>query len=493
MTDIAGDSGPGPRPLSHEDLEKLFQQAAHLAAGHMNGLADRPVFQQMSPDERAAILDAPLPASGLPTGDIFAFAERHILSRPFGNGHSRFMAWANSPPQPVGVAADMLASAMNPSCAGGDHAAIYLEHTATRWLLELTGMDGSGTFGLLTSGGSMATLTGLAAARHAAARRDGVDIRRDGLYATQRYTAYASDQAHSSVEKALELLGLGHRSLRKLPVDRDFRIDPAALESAVAADRAEGCRPFCVIGNAGTVNTGAIDDLDALATFCEDEDLWFHVDGAIGAASALDPRVSPQLSHMARADSVAFDPHKCLGVPVECGAILVRDGEQLRDAFSLVPPYLRTTPGVGIGGPPWFSEYGFQQTRGFRAFKLWATLAHLGRDGAGALVQHQNSLARELASLIDEHPALEPMAPVELSIACFRYRPDGVAARDLALDACNRAIVDRLQSEGRVFVTGTELHGRFAIRAATLHPGTTGSDLQVLVDEVTRVGAEQIG
>ena len=486
MTESGPSHDPQPPAVSDAELRETFRRAADLAADHIIEMRSRPVFQPMSGEERRGILSMPFPEEGLSPAAILDAIAEHILPRPFGNGHPRFFGWANSPPAPVGVAAEMLAAAMDPSCAGGDHAAIYLEHAAVRWLLEMVGMDEPGAFGLLTSGGSMANLTGLAAARHQATRADGVDVRRDGLTGAPRYVAYASTQVHSSLQKAMELLGLGRDALRLVDTDGAFRVDTAALREAIRRDRAAGHRPFCVVASAGTVNTGAIDDMGALLEISREQGLWLHVDGAIGAAGALDERLHDRLGPLARVDSLAFDPHKCLSVPVECGAVLVRDGELLRDAFSLVPPYLRTTPGTGIGGPPWFSEYGFQQTRGFRALKLWAALSHMGRKGAAALIRNQHDRAAELAAMVDEAPPLERMAPVELSIVCFRYRPDG--AGDAELDSLNRRIVDELQSAGRVFVTGTELDGRFAIRAATLHYGTTAEDLRVLVDEVVAAG-----
>jgi glutamate/tyrosine decarboxylase-like PLP-dependent enzyme len=335
----------------------------------------------------------------------------------------------------------------------------------------------------------VATIVALAAARHAAAAQDGWSVRTDGL---QRGRAplvlYMTEAGHSCIQKAAELLGLGSASVRTVSVDGELRMDVRALRAAIAADRAAGRRPFCVAASAGTVGTGAIDPLDDLADVCAAERLWLHVDGAYGALGAATPGLRAQYAGMDRADSLAIDPHKWLAVPVECGAVLVRDGQLLREAFSLVPAYLRTEPDRGFGGLPWFSEYGVQQTRGFRALKLWMTLQHLGRDGVRALVDHHVGLAQHLGELVDRAPDLERLAPVGLSIVCFRYVPAGRRLPDDAVDTLNKRVMEDLQASGAAFLTQTTVRGRFALRACVLHHGTTEADVAALVDVVRDTG-----
>jgi glutamate/tyrosine decarboxylase-like PLP-dependent enzyme len=339
----------------------------------------------------------------------------------------------------------------------------------------------------------MASLTCLAAARQRATAADGWDVRARGLQGSASALAlYTSDQGHGCVRKAVEVLGLGSDAVRVVPADADFRFDVRALAAAVAADRASGRRPFCVAASAGTVNTGAIDPLAELADFCHAQGLWLHVDGAYGALGAADPSVRAAYRGLERADSLALDPHKWLSVPVECGCALVRDGALLRDTFSFVPPYLRTEEGKGFGGLPWYSEYGFQQTRGFRALKLWMTLEHLGRAGVQALVARHRWLAARLAEMIETSSRLELVAPVPLSVVCFRFVP-GAPWSDPEVDALNKAIVETVQAEGRVFVTGTELRARFALRACVLHYATTEADLAALVDTIEEVGQRLAG
>jgi glutamate/tyrosine decarboxylase-like PLP-dependent enzyme len=339
----------------------------------------------------------------------------------------------------------------------------------------------------------MASLTCLAAARHRALAAAGVAVRDEGLAAARApLVLYVASEGHSCLRKAAELLGIGAAHVRVLPARADFTLDVEALAAAIRGDRAAGRRPFCVGASAGTVNTGAIDPLAAIADVCARERLWLHVDGAYGAFGVLDPEIAPRYAGLARADSVAVDPHKWLSVPVECGAALVRDGALLRDAFSLVPAYLRTEEGRGFGGLPWFSEYGFQQTRGFRALKLWMTLSHLGRAGVRDLVVRHRALARRLADTVDASPDLERLAPVDLSVVCFRYVPPGAAREAAALDTLNRRIVEDVQSGGEVFITATELRGHAAVRACILHYGTMGPDVDALVDVVRSAGARAI-
>jgi aromatic-L-amino-acid decarboxylase len=474
--------------LDADEFRRLALRALELAAAHLGGIRERDVFRPMRPAEREALLTAALADEGAPPEAILERVQTAVLPHPMGNGHPRFFGWVNSPPAPLGVLADFLAAALGPSCAGGDHAAIYVERCAVRWLMELVGFPTAGSMGLLVSGGSAAAIVGLAAARHRAVARRGGDVRRDGVQGP-RLVLYVSEEGHGCLRKAAELLGLGASAVRVVPVDHELGLDVHALEAAVRDDRAAGHVPFCVAASAGTVSTGAIDPLAAIADVCAREALWLHVDGAYGAIGVVDPALAPRYAGMERADSLALDPHKWLSVPVDCGAVLVRDGALLRDAFSLVPPYLRTEEGKGFGGLPWFSEYGFEQTRGFHALKLWAVLQQLGRNGVARHVARHVALAGRLAAIVDAAPDLERLAPVELSIVCFRYVPPSLANDPERLDALNQQTMERVQSEGRAFLTGTVVRGRFALRACVLHYQTSEADIDALVDVVRATGA----
>ena len=479
--------------MDAEQFRRLGHEAVEMAAAHLQGLAAGPVFRPMSPREREALLSHPFPERGVPAAQILHLIQERILSHPMGNGHPRFFGWVNSPPAPLAVIADLLASTLDPSCAGGDHAAIYLERCVVRWLMELLDFPVEGSFGLLVSGGSMASLTCLAAARHRAARLAGWDLRQEGLAGHPQLVMYVSEEGHSCLRKAAELLGLGAQGVHVIDVDPDRRIDLAGLEAAVRADRARGWLPFCVAASAGTVNTGAIDPLRELADFCEAGNLWLHVDGAYGALGILDPDRRERYRGMERCDSLALDPHKWLSVPLECGCALLRDGALLRDAFSLVPSYLRTEEGRGFGGLPWFSEFGFQQTRGFRALKLAAVLLVAGREGITRQIRRHNALAGHLAARIRREEQLELLAEPVLSIVNFRFAPEAMRERPEAVDDLNKKIVESLQNEGKVFLTGTQLHHRFSLRACVLHYATRETDLDLLVDCVLAAGRDLSG
>ena len=476
--------------LSAEEFRRLGHQAVDVAAEYLATIGEGPVYKQMKPEERSLLMDQPLPDQGTSPDDILLFLKRSIMAHPMGNGHPRFFGWVNSPPAVLPIITDLLAASMNPSCAGGDHAAIYLERCAVRWIMELVGYPTEGSMGLLVSGASMASLTALAAARHWAAQRDGWNVRKHGLQGQRpAFVLYVSQECHSCVRKAAELLGLGEESVRTISVDAEFRMNLPVLQSAIAKDRTAGLRPFCVVASAGTVSTGAIDPLDIVAKLCSSEELWLHIDGAYGAIGILDEEKRRNYRGLERADSLALDPHKWLSVPVECGCVLVRDEALLRDAFSLVPPYIRTEPGKGIGGLPWYSEYGFQQTRGFRALKLWTALMHAGRSGLRNLIARHNQLASHLASLIEAAPDLELCAPVTLSIVCFRYVPATGQWNEEQLATLNKQIMETVQSSGESFITNAVLRGRFVLRACILNYLTEEVDLMALIDIVRRTGA----
>ena len=368
---------------------------------------------------------------------------------------------------------------MNPSVVSGDHADVHLERTVVRWLADLVDYPHGPGAGLLTSGASAATIVCLAGARSRAAAAAGRDVRRDGLAGGSRLLSYVPSETHSCVRRAIELLGLGSESIRPVPLS-DGRLDRDALRDTIAADRAEGHTPALLVGSAGTVNAGAIDPLDALADVADAERLWFHVDGAYGAFGVLDPAIAARYRGMERADSLTLDPHKWLGVPVDAGCALVRGADDLRAAFSTVPPYLRQDAGAQLGS---FAEYGLEQTRPFRALKTWATIAARGRNGIVDQVIRANELARELAALIEREPSLELAAAPETSIVAFRASPPGCAPDQL--EAVNRALPEAVQARGRAFVTGTVYDGQETLRACILHPGTSEAELATLIAEVS--------
>jgi glutamate/tyrosine decarboxylase-like PLP-dependent enzyme len=467
-----------------EQLRRHGHRVVDLLVEHLTTLPDRPVFRPYPRALAEARLAAPLPEQGRPADELLDEIATTVLPWPLGNGHPRWAGWVNGPPSPLAVLTDALAAAMNPSVAGGNHAATYVEKQSVRWLGELLGLPGWG--GLLVSGGSAATVHALAAARH---RATGGTVREAGLdQATAPLTVYASDQAHSAVAKAVDLLGLGAAALRVLPADRDRRLPVDALAAALATDRERGARPMAVVASAGTVNTGAIDPLAAIVDVCAARGVWLHVDGAYGAPAVLDRRYATELAPMAAADSLAVDAHKWLAVPYEAGAVLVRDEEALRAAFSRVAAYLREDSDPdGVSWLPWFSEYGTQQTRGFRALKVWAALAHHGRAGYAETIGRDLDRAERLAARVQAAPELT-LTSRGLSVVTFRHVRPGAPAAEL--DRLNREVLRRVQLGGEAFLTGTELDGAFVLRACITNPRMRPGDTDRIVAAVERAAAQ---
>jgi glutamate/tyrosine decarboxylase-like PLP-dependent enzyme len=385
---------------------------------------------------------------------------------------------------PLGVLAEMLAAGMNAHLAGFDQSAVVVEQRVIAWLAELLGFPPDAS-GVLVSGGSMANLVGLAAARQA---RAGYDVRTEGLQgAHPPLTMYCSTETHNSIQKAVELLGLGAQALRRIPVDADYRIDIDALRTSIAQDRAAGYRPVAVVGNAGTVNTGATDNLEALATLARAEGMWLHIDGAFGALAALVPELKSIVVGLDRADSVAFDLHKWGYLPFEVGCTLVRDAAAHRAAFALSASYLSTLDrGPAAAGLP-FSELGIQLTRSFRALKVWMAFKTHGVDRIAAVIAQNVQQARYLVDLVRREPLLELVAPAPLNVVCLRYVPTGLD--DERLNALNREILLRIQESGLAMPSHTVLGGRFALRCAIANHRTRREDLDAFVRAVLETGA----
>ena len=469
--------------LNAEAVRRLGYAAVDLAAEHRAGLLDRPVFGKVG--EAAPAFDEPLPETGLPIDQVLAAVGERIMPRPFGNSHPRFFAFINATADPVGIVADYLAATMNSNCWGGDHAAIYVERQVLRWLGAILGLPAESE-GILTSGGSMANFTALATARRAMAP----GVREDGFASTEPLVVYVSEEVHNCVDKAVDLLGIGWKQLRKIPTDERYRMRVDLLKRAIAEDRRAGRKPAIVVGNAGTVNTGAIDPLDELADLCAAEGLWFHADGAYGAMATISPRLRPLFKGLERADSVAADPHKWLYVPYEAGATLVRQPGRMAEAFQRPAPYLVHDPDSPVRGPVSFNERGPELSRGFKALKVWMGLKHHGVSGYAAAVDHDVAMARTLADEVSVHGDFELLAPPVLSIVGFRYRPKGRGLGEPELDRLNRQIVNRLVASGAFFLAPTLLKGRTAMRVAIVNFRTREEDVRALVDEAARAGRE---
>jgi glutamate/tyrosine decarboxylase-like PLP-dependent enzyme len=475
-----------PIEWTRDEIQRVGRLVVDLIADHLTTLPDEPAFRPFPSTLAERMQTTPPPADGIGPDDILRTFAETIEPYPFGNGHPRFWGWVNSPPAVMGIFADALAAAMNPSCAGGNHAAIHVERQVLGWFRDLLQFPAE-SMGLLVSGGSMATMTALAVARYV---NSGVDVRRDGLQsAPQPFAFYMTAEGHSCARKAVELLGFGNASIRTVPVTGGFTMDVAALDATIARDCDAGVRPIAVIATAGTTNTGAIDDLAAIAEVCRRRGAWLHVDAAYGGPAILTDEYRDRIAAVTLADSVALDPHKWLFVPVEAGLVFVKNGEAMRSAFSLVPPYIRTAGSAGeVYGLPWFSEYGFQQTRGFRALKVWMAMQQFGVAGYKAALEENIALAAYLAERVAADSAFELMAPRGLSVVCFRYVDPALDGEEQVV-AANRAILERLQLGGEAFITSTELAGRFVLRACIVNYRSTRADVERMLDAVKAIGA----
>jgi len=490
MTPSADDPLDAEFHWSADAIRRAGHDVTDWIATYLTTLPTAPVFQPVPTDDAAAMLATPVPEAGEGIDAIMERFRREIGAYPFGNGHPRFSAWVNSPPAPIGIFAQALAAAMNPSVAGGNHAAVWVERQVIEWFKSIFGFPHE-SMGLLVSGSSAAAIAGLAVARHSAAARIGWDMRKDGAQivsksgAPVRMLVYESAEAHSCHQKAVELLGLGSAQIRVVPSDDALRMRPEALDEMLAADIAAGALPVAVIASAGTVNTGAIDPLDAIADVCARHRVWMHVDGGYGAPAILTTDYRAQLAAIARADSVGIDAHKWMYVPVDAGIVLIRDAKLMRDTFSLVPPYLRSDDDRhGVQGPPWLSEYGSEQTRPFRALKVWMALRYFGTSGYARLIAHDIAMARRLAARVRITPEFELREPQGLSIVCFRAVPASLHGDAKAIDALNQRVLATLQLGGRAFLSSTVLGERTWLRACIVNPGTTADDVDAVLDAV---------
>jgi aromatic-L-amino-acid/L-tryptophan decarboxylase len=445
---------------------------------YIENIRERPVWQPI-PDSVRARLHEPVPAA---PGDLAAVHDefmRSILPFATGNTHPGFMGWVHGGGNVPGMLAEMLAAGLNANLGGRDHMPIEVERQITRWLSELFGFPETAS-GLFVTGTSMANLLGVLIAR---TRELGCDVRRKGLAAGgKRLVAYASAAAHGCIAQAMDLSGLGTAALHVIPTDDGHRIDLAALKRAIAEDRDAGLTPFMLIGTAGSVDTGSIDDLAALAGIARREALWFHVDGAIGALAIMAPDIAPRLAGIQQADSIALDFHKWGQVPYDAGFILVRDGGLHRDTFASPAAYLRRETRGLAAGSSWPCDFGPDLSRGFRALKTWFTLKVYGTEALGAMISRSCELARYLEIKVATARELELLAPVSLNIVCFRHRGGDA-------DRLNARIVAELHESGIAAPSTTTIGNRLAIRAAIVNHRTEPRDIDALVKAVLKFGA----
>jgi aromatic-L-amino-acid/L-tryptophan decarboxylase len=488
----SGDYSTVPSPFTIDDqtFRDLGHRLVEMMGAYLEMLPEGPVYRPLPHEVRQRLEEMELPAEGTALEEILGFFAQHVL--PYGRcqNHPCFAAFVDPAASRLSMLAAFASAVTNTSGAGGEYAAIYLERAAVRWLMELIGFPRDGSDGVLLGGGSDANRHCMEVARYWGARANGWDVREEGLQGRPRLTMYMSVEGHSCLEKAAFTLGLG--APRKVAVDDGFRMDLADLRAAVAADRRSGHCPFLVVGSAGSVKTGAIDPLEDLAGFCRHEGLWLHVDGAYGGLGVLDPRLAHWYAGIERADSVALDPHKWMAVAIGCSCAMVRQGSLLQDTYKLVPSYLSLTPGKGFAGDVWYSHRSAEQTRDSgRALKTFWNIQQAGRAGLVSHIERHIDLARYMEEAVKASPDMELLATGPLTAVCFRYVPPAMRGDDRGLNVLNQAITEDVQMEGRAFLAGTDVRGRFALRSCALHYALDEGHVESILGAVRDAGSRR--
>jgi aromatic-L-amino-acid decarboxylase len=480
-----------PLDLSPDEFRTLGHALIERIARHLETLNDRPITIGDAPsDIRELIGQRALPDRGTAAGPLLDRTAQLLFDHSLFNLHPKFWGYITGSPAPLGMLADLLADSINPNVGAFvlSPVATEIEKQTVRWIAEFIGFP-SNCGGIMVSGGNMANMVAfLAARRHKAPW----DVRKEGLRAgTAQLTAYASRETHTWIQKAADLFGLGLNAIRWIDTDDQLRMDVAKLERAIVADREAGHVPFIVIGTGGSVSTGAIDPLGDIAAVCKRHDIWFHVDGAYGAPAAVLPEASPDLKALALADSVAVDPHKWLYAPLEAGCTLVRDASHLADAYSFHPAYYHFDDSGDGETPTNFHEHGPQNSRGFRALKVWLGLQQAGREGYVQMIRDDIAFTAAMYQAVDAHPELEPFT-LGLSIATFRYVPADLTLegpeREQYLNELNTALVSRLQAGGELFVSNAVINGSYVLRACVVNFRTGLKDVQAVPEMVVTAG-----
>ena len=468
-----------------------FRRVGHALvdeiAAFYDSLRERPLTRSATPSDIRALLGGDeLPEEGADAGELLREIAPLLFDHSLHNGHPRFLGYITSSGAPLGALADLLAAAVNANLGKWDLSPIAseIETQTVRWLAEFIGYD-PGCSGIMVSGGNMANILGFIAGRTAKAPWD---LRTDGNYGDpRRLTAYVSRETHTWVQKAADICGLGSEGVRWIDTDAEGRLRVDRLREQIAADREAGRLPFLVVATAGSVSTGVVDPVRELAALCRDEDLWLHADGAYGAPAAVLPEADDDLRALDLADSVALDPHKWLYCPIEAACTLTRDPDALSNAFAFYPEYylLDGAQEEGIN----YYELGMQNSRGFRALKVWLALRAAGRSGYEALIRGDIELARSLFELADAHPELRA-ASHHLSITTFRYVPPDVDEADEYLNALNKALLAKIQASGDFYVSNAVVDGVYLLRACVVNFRTTDADMDAIAETVVAMGRE---
>lgn len=467
-------------PVNWEEMKELGHKMVDDMIDYLKDLKNQPVWRAPG-EEMKNSFKRPLPVEPGDPQEIYKEFLKYVLPYNKGNVHPRFWGWVEGNGTVLGMLADMLASGMNPNLGVADHGAIYVEMQVITWLKEMLGFEPSAS-GLIVSGGSAANLIGIAVGRNGIE-----DIKTAGSNSKSKTPViYCSSETHMSVQKAVEVLGIGTDNMRIISVDNNFKINLDELREKIKEDKEKGFTPFCIVGNVGTVNTGAIDPIEELYKISREENLWLHLDAAFGAFTALHDEYKDKIKGMQLADSVAFDLHKWMYVNYEAGCVIVRDEARHKKSFEVPASYLVKMDRGLAGAPITYSNYGLQLSRGFRSLKVWMSLKEHGRDKYARMISKNISQARYLESLVKENQKLEVLAPVEMNIVAFRYTDK--SKTDAELNEINKEILITLQTEGIASPTNTVIKGKFAIRVSVTNHRSTKEDFDTLVKETIRIG-----
>ena len=474
-------------PENWDEMKALGHRMVEDMLEHLRTIRDRPAWQPM-PERVRETLNAAPPEKPEGAESAYRDFQDQVLPYATGNVHPRFWGWVMGTGTPMGMLAEMLAAGMNSNVFGGEQSACYVEEQVVGWFRDLLGYRSTGG-GLLVSSCSQASLTCLTVARDI---KLGADVKQSGLASLERTPIlYASSETHNSIDKAASVLGLGKAGVRIIPVNTKFEMDVAALREAIDADIAAGHQPFCVVASAGTVNTGALDDFDAIADIADEYDLWLHVDGAIGTLGAISPQLKPLFRGMERADSIAFDLHKWMYMPYGVACALVRDPEELRASFTpVVATYLARGTGGLAAGKYYYGGLGMDLSRAFLALKVWMSVKEQGMAKYRALMEQNVAHTRYLVQRVNDTPDMEVAAPAPLNVACIRYRP--ADASDETVDALNRDIVIQLHERGIAVPSGGIVGGRYVIRVANTNQRSRREDFDILIRAILEIGAELV-
>lgn len=473
--------------MTREEFRKVGYALIDRISDFYETLPTRPVTTgETSSSLRKLLGTSSLPDVGIPAEKVMTRAVDLLFDHSLFNGHPRFLGYITSSPTPIGALADLLAAAVNPNVGANilSPMATEIEKQTIRWLAEFIGVSPE-YGGILVSGGNMANFTGFVAARTAKASRS---IKEQGMN-NERLVVYCSKSTHAWIEKAVLFFGIGTNGIRWIEQDDSGKIRIDKLEQAIVDDRNQGLAPFLVVGTAGDVSTGAVDDLKAMGAICKAHDLWFHVDGAYGIPAAVVPDLKNIFEGIEEADSIAFDPHKWLYCPLEAGCTLVKDPKTLVDTYSTHPVYYNFDQDKDQALN--YYEYGFQNSRGFRALKVWASLQNIGRDGYVSMISDNVAMSKLMFELANDHPELEAVTQ-RLSITTLRFvpstYPDNVEDRDAYLNRFNEDLLNSLQANGEVFLSNAVVNGKYCLRGCIVNFRTSERDIKAIIEIIVNEG-----